>query len=125
MRATRDLWRRRTHLMRKRAELLAHVQNTTSQYTLPAIGTKLADQATRDGVAQRCAAPAVHTSLEVDLALRTSDDQLLGDVERSIRQAATPQDANPLSLLPTVPGIGKLLSRVRRDAIHAMARFPK
>ena len=30
MRATRDLLRRRTHLMRKRAELLAHVQNTNS-----------------------------------------------------------------------------------------------
>ena len=30
MRATRDLLRRRTHLMRKRAALLAHVQNTNS-----------------------------------------------------------------------------------------------
>jgi transposase len=35
MRATRDLMRRRTHLMRKRAELLAHVQNTNSQTTCP------------------------------------------------------------------------------------------
>lgn len=34
MRATRDLLRRRMHLMRKRAELLAHIQNTNSQYTL-------------------------------------------------------------------------------------------
>ena len=32
MRATRDLMRRRNHLMRKRAELLAHIQNTNSQY---------------------------------------------------------------------------------------------
>ena len=31
-RVTRDLLRRRTHLMRQRAELLAHVQNTNSQY---------------------------------------------------------------------------------------------
>ena len=30
MRATRDLLRRRCHLMRKRAELLAHIQNTNS-----------------------------------------------------------------------------------------------
>ena len=37
MRATRDLLRRRTHLMRKRAELLAHVQNTNSQYNLALI----------------------------------------------------------------------------------------
>ncbi len=28
MRATRDLMRRRSHLMRKRAELIAHIQNT-------------------------------------------------------------------------------------------------
>jgi len=32
MRATRDLLRRRMHLARKRGELLAHVQNTNSQY---------------------------------------------------------------------------------------------
>ena len=42
MRATRDLLRRRMHLMRKRAELLAHLHNTKSQYNLPDIGKKLA-----------------------------------------------------------------------------------
>ena len=40
MRATRDLLRRRMYLMRKRSELLAHVQNTNSQYNLPEIGKK-------------------------------------------------------------------------------------
>src|SRR5512138_3929504 len=34
MRATRDLLRRRCHLVRKRAELIAHIQNTVSQYNL-------------------------------------------------------------------------------------------
>jgi len=47
MRATRDLLRRRMHLMRKRAELLAHVQNTNSQYNLPEIGKKIAYKANR------------------------------------------------------------------------------
>jgi hypothetical protein len=42
MRATRDLLRRRIHLMRKRAELLAPVQQTNSQYNLPDIGKKIA-----------------------------------------------------------------------------------
>ena len=69
MRAPRDLLRRRTHLMRKRAELLAHVQNTNSQYNLPEIGKKLAYKANRDGVAERVADPAVHKTIEVDLAL--------------------------------------------------------
>jgi transposase len=40
MRATRDLLRRRMPLMRKRAALLAHIQNTHSQYNLPEIGKK-------------------------------------------------------------------------------------
>lgn len=39
MRATRDLMRRRNHLMRKRAELLAHIQNTASQYNLDPLGS--------------------------------------------------------------------------------------
>jgi hypothetical protein len=34
-RATRDLMRRRTFLVRKRAELLTHIQNTNTQYNLP------------------------------------------------------------------------------------------
>src|SRR5215831_948796 len=118
MHATRDLLRRRTHLRRTRAERLAHVQNTTSPYNLPAIGKKIADQANRDGVAQRFAEPAMHKSLAVDLALVTADDQLLGDLELSIIQAATHHAANTLYLLPSVPGIGKMLSLVLRYDIH-------
>jgi len=34
LRATRDLLRRRNHLVNKRAELLTHIQNTNSQYNL-------------------------------------------------------------------------------------------
>lgn len=37
MRSTRDLLRRRMHFMRKRAELLSHIQNTNSQYNLSQI----------------------------------------------------------------------------------------
>jgi transposase len=118
MRATRDLLRRRTHLMRKRAELLAHVHNTNSQYNLPEIGKKIAYKANRDGVAERFADPAVQKSIEVDLALITFYDQLLGDVELSIVKAAKHHDANTLYLLQTVPGIGKLLSLVLLYEIH-------
>src|ERR687888_279284 len=81
MRATRDLLRRRTHLMRKRAELLAHVQNTNSQYNLPEIGKKIAYKANREGVAERFEDPAVHKTIAVDLALITYYDQMLSDLE--------------------------------------------
>jgi transposase len=124
MRATRDLLRRRTHLMRKRAELLAHVQNTNSQYNLPEIGKKLAYKANRDGVADRFADPAVHKSIEIDLALITYYDQLLNDVALSIVKAAKHHDAHTLYLLQTVPGIGKILSLVLLYEMHEIARFP-
>ena len=42
MRSTRDLLRRRLHLVRKRGELLAHIQNTRAQYNLPAFEKRLA-----------------------------------------------------------------------------------
>ena len=125
MRATRDLLRRRTPLMRKRAELLAHVQNTNSQYNLPEIGKKIAYKANRDGVAERFADPAVQKTIEVDLALITYYDQLLGDLELSIIKAAKHQDANTLYLLQTVPGIGKILSLVLLYEIHRIDRFPR
>jgi transposase len=125
MRATRDLLRRRMHLARTRGELLAHVHNTNSQYHLPAIGKKLAYKANRDGVAERCADPAVPKSLEVDLALITYDDALRRDVELTIVKTAKHHDAQTLSRLPTVPGIGTILSLVLLYEIHDIKRFPR
>jgi transposase len=125
MRATRDLLRRRMHLARKRGELLAHVHHTNSQYTLPALGKKIAYKSNRAGVAERFADPAVPKSIAVDLALITYDDELLRDVERTIVNTAKPHDAHTLYLRQTVPGIGKILSLVLLYAIHQIDRFPR
>ena len=125
MRATRDLRRRRRPLAHTRAALLAPVQKTTSQYNLPAIGTKIASKANREGVAERFADPAVHKSSAVDLALSTSDDAWLRDVELTILKTAKHHEANTLYLLQTVPGIGKILSLVLLYEIHDIDRFPR
>jgi transposase len=125
MRATRDLLRRRIHLMRKRAELLTHVQQTNSQYNLPEIGKKIAYKTNRPGVAERFADPAVQKSIEVDLALLDYDDQLLRDLELAIVKTAKQHDANTLYVLQTVPGIGNILSLVLLSAMHDLARFPR
>jgi Transposase len=66
MRATRDLLRRRIHLVRQRAELLARVQQTSSRYDLPEICENTADKANRTGVAERVADPAVQQRIEGD-----------------------------------------------------------
>jgi hypothetical protein len=112
MRATRALLRRRMPLTRKRAEWLAHIQNTNSQYNLPEIGKKLAYKANRTGVAERFPDPAVQKSLAVDLALIGSYDPLRSDVAFHIRKAAKQHDAQTLDWLPTVPGIGQILRLV-------------
>src|ERR671922_346337 len=88
MRATRDLLRRRMSLMRQRAALLTHVQQTNSQYNLPEIGKKIAYKTNRAGVAERFADPAVQKSIEVDLALISHYDALLRDMELSVLTTA-------------------------------------
>src|SRR5712691_2755279 len=104
MRATRDLLRRRMHLMRKRAELLTHVQQTNCQYHVPESGKKIAYKTNRAGVAERFPEPAVQKSIEVDLALIDYDDRLLSDLELSIVKTAKQHDADTFYRLQSVPG---------------------
>jgi Transposase len=124
-RATRDLLRRRMPLAHKRAALLAHVHNTTSQSNLPAIGQHIASQANRDGVAERFADPAVHKSIEVALALLTSYDARLRDVALPLLTTAKHQDAHTRYLRHTVPGMGTLLRLGLLSAIHRREPFPR
>jgi hypothetical protein len=113
------------HLRRQRAALLAHVPNTNAPYHLPDIGQKSAYKANREGVAERCNDPAVPKTIEVDLARIPYDDAWLRDLELSLVKTATPHDAHTLYVLHTVPGIGKILSRVLLDDIHDIGRFPR
>jgi transposase len=125
MRATRDLLRRRMYLTRTRAELLTHIQHTKSQDNVPEIGKKLASKANRAGVAARFPEPAVQKRMEVALALIGYDDPLLNDMELHMVRAAKQHDAQTLSLLQTVPGIGTILSLVLRYEMHDITRFPR
>ncbi|MFQ5792888.1 MAG: IS110 family transposase [Acidobacteriota bacterium] len=124
MRSTRDLLRRRLHLMRKRAELLAHIQNTNSQYCLPQFGKKITYKKNREGVATRFPDPSVRKSLEMDLALIDHYDTLLTEVELYITRTAKVHDVNAFYRLRSVPGIGKILALVILYEIHDIARFP-
>jgi transposase len=125
MRATRALRHRRPHLARQRGALLAHVQHTNSPDHLPAIGQKIAYHANRDGVTARLTDPAVHTSLDVDLARIGDDAARRRDRERTLVSAAKHHDAHTLYRLRTVPGLGTILSRVWRSEIHDLERGPR
>jgi len=125
MRATRDLLRRRCHLLRKRAELLAHIQHTNSQYNLPEIGKKLADKGNREGVEDHFPDPRVRKTIEMDVALIDHYDKLLGEVELYITRTAKGHDAQSFARLQSVPGIGQILALVILYEIQAIARFPR
>ena len=125
MRATRDLLRRRCHLLRKRAEVLAHIQNTTSQYNRPAFGKQLAYKGNRDGVEDHFPDPSVRKTIEMDVALIDHYDKLLGEVELYITPTAKGHDPQSFSRLQSVPGSGQILALVILYEIQDIARFPR
>jgi transposase len=123
MRATRDLLRRRTHLVRKRAELLAHIQNTISQYNLPSPGV-LAYKDRRRKIPEGFPDPA-RRSVELDLQLIETYDSLLTQLELELVHQAKCHDPDAFHLLRSVPGIGKILALTLLYEIHDLSRFPR
>lgn len=124
MRSTRDLLRRRMYLTHKRSELLAHIENTNSQYNLAPLSQKIAYKSNRSGVADRFPDPSSRKSIAVDLHLLDFYDKLLGDLELFILKNARVDNPQSLHLLQTTPGIGKILSLVMLYEIHDISRFP-
>jgi transposase len=125
LRETRDLLRRRMYLVHKRAEVVAHLVNTNSQYNLPAFGKKLiyARNRTALNIAARFADASVRTNIEVDLRLLDSFDELIGDVELYLDRTVKVDDADTFYRLRSIPGVGKILSLVLLYEIHDSDRF--
>jgi len=125
MRATRDLLRRRTHLVRRRADLLAHIQNTNSQYNLPEFGQKIATPGHRTGIADAFPEPAVRRSIAIDVELIDHLDLMLERRKKEIERTARHHDPQALFLLRTVHGIGATLGLVILYEIQSIDRFER
>jgi len=124
MRPTRDLLRRRTFMVRKKAELLSHIQNTNSQYNLPAFKRNLASKCHRVGVAEHFPNPTVRKSIQANLVLIEVYGKLIRELELYIVRTAKEHDPQAFHLLQTVPGIGTTLALVILYEIHDIRRFP-
>ena len=86
MRATRDLLRRRNHLLRKRSELIAHILNTNSQYNLPPFEIAQRQEALERGQSVGALSRSPGAKLRrPDLALIEQYDELLPKLERHLR----------------------------------------
>jgi transposase len=127
MRETRDLLRRRTFLVRKRAEALVHLTNTNSQYNLPPLAKKLAYPANRAelNLPARFADPSVQKNVELDLARIDTYDAQIGAVELYLTRAAKVDDPQAYARLRSLPGIGPVLTLILLYEIHDIRRFPE
>ncbi len=123
MRATRDLLRRRTHLVRKRAELFGHIQNTRSQYNLADPLGRIAKPQNREGVAERFDDPSVQKNMAVDLEMISAYDRIIEPLERELVKTANVHNALFYHLLQTIPGVGRILALVMLYEIESIERF--
>jgi transposase len=125
LRATRDRRRRRTFLVRQRAELLAHLVNTNSQYHLPPLAKKLGYAANRAELdrAARFADPSGRQTVAADRALIDASDAQVRALELYRTRAAQVDDPPAYQRLQSVPGVGRVLALVLLDEIHDVGRF--
>jgi transposase len=124
MRATRDLVRRRMFLVRRRSELLAHVQLMNQQYNHDPFEKMLKYAGNRRDVLDRFAESSAQLNVAVDLEMVGHYDRLIKQLETNLVQEAKLHDPKACSLLRTIPGIGKILSVVLLYEIHTIERFP-
>jgi transposase len=113
------------YISRRCGELVAHIQNTNTQYNLPAFRKKLSRKYNHDGVAERFEDPQVRKSVEVDLAMIQSLNQILKGVEWHIEKTARQHDYHTLYLLRSIPGVGQILALVILYEVHDIKRFPR
>jgi transposase len=125
MRETRDLLRRRTYLVRKRAELFTHLQILNAQYNLTPFPKKLCYAANRADmqIAERFADASVQKNAAANLAIIDRLDEVIGDVERYLIRTAKIDRVQTYQRLQSIPGVGKLLALILLYEMHAAQRF--
>jgi transposase len=125
MRPTRDLLRRRLFFARKRAELLAHIQNTNTQYNLPPLEERVRKTKDRGAVIEHFDDENVQMSIAVDVALLGSYDEVIREVELFLLHEVRQHHREGFFLLRTIPGIGEVLALTLLYEIHDIERFPR
>jgi transposase len=109
MRATRDLLRRRTKLVRHGAHLKAHVSNTTSQYNLPAHKVNLKNVSAREQLKVAFPDRVVQRNIDLDMAVLECYARELSKIECFLEQQAKQHNPVHWHLLKSISGIGRIL----------------
>lgn len=125
MRATRDLLRRRSRLVRMRAEILGHVQLTKHQYNLAPFKRKIAYRAGRQEVAQHFSDAVVRQNVEVDIEVIDNLETTIKRLEADLVRQTKVHDTQTFHRLRTVPGIGQILAMTILYEIEDINRFSR
>ena len=123
MRATRDLLRRRGHLVRRRGEALTHVQIIHGQYNVAAPAGKLRYPANRAGLLDRFDDESVRRTLAVDLDLAGHLDGQIAELEAYLAARAKVHDLPNFYRLRSIPGVGKVLALTILYEVGDIRRF--
>jgi hypothetical protein len=92
MRATRDLLRRREYFMHQQSELLEHIQNTNTQYNLPAFPKRIKNRGNRTDITERFVDPLVCSSIKTDLTVLDVYHDILLKLEGQVLRQARHHD---------------------------------
>ncbi|WP_433923861.1 IS110 family transposase [Vreelandella sp. 21] len=123
MRATRDLLRRRTGLVRHGADLKAHVVNTTSQYNLPPNKVNLKNVSAREQLGRTFDDPLVQRNIDLDIAVLECYHRELSQVEWLLEKQAKKHQPTYYHLLTTIPGVGRILALTILYEVGDIRRF--
>lgn len=125
MRATRDLLRRRKHMVTYSAQLKAHAKSTANQYNLEALSLDLRYPKDRESMREvfAHANESVKRSVDIDLDIVGHINRELFKVERYIEKQAKQHNQQDYSLLRSIPGVGQILALTIIYEIGHIARF--
>ncbi len=123
MRATRDLLRRRTKIVRHGADLKAHVVNTTSQYNLPPNKLNLKNTAAREQLRSTFLDRSVQQNIDLDMIILDCYAEQLAKVEWFIEKQARQHKPMHLPILRSINGVGRILSLTIIYEIGNIERF--
>lgn len=125
MREARDLLRRRSHFVSRRAELYAHIQIIAMQQGIDDISPSLVkNRQNRLKLLSMFTEPHLFSTIETDLNLIEVLDDNIRRLEKEITYSAKEHDNEAYELLLNSPGVGDILSLCILYEIHTIDRFP-
>ena len=125
MRSTGDLLRRRNYLVRKRAELISHIQISNSQYNHEPFGRyDIIRKCCREEALSNFTNPGVALSVRINFNIIDSLGKQVWALEQHVLENARNHDPHSYHLLRTVHGIGKILALCILYEIGDINRFP-